>query len=166
MDGGGALRGTNCCYVFRLTAIRYDIRCRFLRSWYKWLCPCQKPGANSHVTVANHWKYDDENNQIISLFCTHNATKLCVTASGTLVNAVQFSSAQHSPQFAVQCEPLPLGAAPCYLLVMLTRSRIAIAAAAGAGADGAAGIALGKCSDPGAHGWSQASTVLHGSTRA
>lgn len=84
-------------YDFRLPAFML-FNAAFLRtcgppppiSWYKWLCPCQKPGANSHVTVANHWKYDAENNQIISLFCTHNATKLCVTASGTLVNAVQF----------------------------------------------------------------------------
>lgn len=47
------------------------------------LSVCQKPGKKSHVTVANHWKYDAGKQQIVSLFCNSSTAALCLTASGS-----------------------------------------------------------------------------------
>eukprot|EP00729_Bicosta_minor_P014377 gene14377-27399_t len=47
------------------------------------LSVCQKPGKKSHVTVANHWKYDAGKQQIVSLFCNSSTTALCLTASSS-----------------------------------------------------------------------------------
>ena len=47
------------------------------------LSVCQKPGKKSHVTVANHWKYDADKHQIVSLFCNSSTAALCLTASSS-----------------------------------------------------------------------------------
>lgn len=47
------------------------------------LSVCQKPGKKSHVTVANHWKYDAGKQQIVSLFCNSSTAALCLTASSS-----------------------------------------------------------------------------------